>query len=247
MTNIILVEDDITLSMGIEYALKSEGFQIDTAKSIEETETKLLNNKYDLILLDVMLPDGSGYEICKSLRENKLTYNKINNSNIPVIFLTACDEEANIVMGLDLGGDDYITKPIRIRELISRINAVLRRRGPVNNTISEDMKQNILVSGSLQMCPLNCKLIKNNAEINLTSIEYKLLLTLMNNFEKVLTRSSLLEKLWDLDGEFIDDNTLSVYIRRLRGKIEDNPKNPSYIVTLRGIGYKWNKHVECDI
>lgn len=247
MTNIILVEDDITLSMAIKYSLESEGFQIDTAKSLKETENKLLNNKYHLILLDVMLPDGSGYEICKSLRENKLTYNKIDNSNIPVIFLTACDEEANVVMGLDLGGDDYITKPIRIRELISRINAVLRRRVPVNNTISEEMKQNILVSGGLHLSPLNCKLIKNNTEITLTSIEYKLLLTLMNNSEKALTRSSLLENLWDLDGEFIDDNTLSVYIRRLREKIEDNPKNPSYIVTLRGIGYKWNKHVEGDI
>lgn len=234
MINILLIEDDITLSMGMKYALESEGFIIHTADSVESAKDSLknLHNVLKLILLDIMLPDGNGYDLCKYIRSKNL--------NIPIIFLTACDEEANIILGLDLGGDDYITKPVRIRELISRINAVLRR----NSILSPPTSEHIITSKDLKLYPLKCKLLKHQEEISLTSIEYKLLLTLMSNSGNILTRDTLLEKLWDLDGDFIDNNTLSVYIRRLREKIEDNPKSPSYILTQRGIGYKWNEPVE---
>lgn len=235
MINILLIEDDSTLCMGMKYALESENFTIYTADSVESGK-KILHTQgisLNLILLDVMLPDGNGYDLCKYIRSI--------NSNIPIIFLTACDEEANIVLGLDLGGDDYITKPVRIRELISRINAVLRRNVMLTPPPSTEQ---IILCENLKLYPMKCTLLKDEEEISLTSIEYKLLLILMNNSSNVLTRDTLLEKLWDLDGAFIDNNTLSVYIRRLREKIEDNPKSPAFILTQRGIGYKWNKPVE---
>ncbi|KOC47903.1 response regulator transcription factor [Clostridium botulinum] len=238
MINILLIEDDITLSMCMKYALESEGFTIHTADSVESAKNNLnnLDTIVNLVLLDVMLPDGNGYDLCKYIRSK--------NSNIPIIFLTACDEEANIVLGLDLGGDDYITKPVRIRELISRINAVLRRNSIISTSALATTPERTITSKALKLYPLKCKLLKHEEEISLTSIEYKLLLTLMNNSGNILTRNTLLEKLWDLDGEFIDNNTLSVYIRRLREKIEDNPKSPSYILTQRGVGYKWNEPVK---
>ncbi|WMJ79249.1 response regulator transcription factor [Clostridium sp. MB40-C1] len=254
MINILLVEDDLALSMGIQYALKSEGFNVDSAKSLCEATAKFKSDKYNMILLDVMLPDGSGYELCKSIRENSLSNSTHDYRNIPIIFLTACDEEANVVLGLDLGGDDYITKPLRIKELVSRINAVLRRRNFSLNNISSksnnspfNSNEKLLSSGELTLYPLSYKAIKNDKEISLTSVEYKLLLTFINNPHKVLTRSFLLENLWDIDGEFIDDNTLSVYIKRLREKIEEDSKSPSYIITLRGLGYKWDKEVRGEL
>lgn len=224
MSNILLVEDDGTLAYGLEFALKNEGFNVALADTLEGAKESFKNNKFDLILLDVKLPDGTGYDFCKEVRKN---------SNIPIIFLTAFDEEVNVVLGLDIGGDDYITKPFRIRELVSRIKAVLRR-----NTIDEN-KNDVLTFDSIKIYLQEGKVTKSRQEIVLTALEYKLLLILVKNSNKVLSRNTILANLWDIGGEFVDDNTLSVYIRRLREKIEDDAAKPSYILTVRGMGYKW--------
>lgn len=227
MKNILMVEDDSTIAFAVKYAVEQEGFNLDIAENLENAR-KIVNSKeYDLILLDVMLPDGNGYEFLKQLREH--------DEDTPVIFLTACDEEVNIVMGLDIGGDDYITKPFRVRELISRINAILRRKGK-----SQDRNKKILKFKNISIHTLEARVFKNNEEIFLTSAEYKLLLILIQNKNMVLSRAQILEKLWDVTYDFINDNTLSVYIKRLREKIEDDSSKPQYILTVRGLGYKWN-------
>lgn len=227
MRNILMVEDNSTIAFAVKYAVEQEGFNLDIAENLENAR-KIVNSKeYDLILLDVMLPDGNGYEFLKQLREH--------DEDTPVIFLTACDEEVNIVMGLDIGGDDYITKPFRVRELISRINAILRRKGK-----SQDSNKKILKFKNISIHTLEARVFKNNEEIFLTSAEYKLLLILIQNKNMVLSRAQILEKLWDVTYDFINDNTLSVYIKRLREKIEDDSSKPQYILTVRGLGYKWN-------
>ena len=227
MKNILMVEDDSTIAFAVKYAVEQEGFNLDIAENLENAR-KIVNSKeYDLILLDVMLPDGNGYEFLKQLREH--------DEDTPVIFLTACDEEVNIVMGLDIGGDDYITKPFRVRELISRINAILRRKGK-----SQDSNKKILKFKNISIHTLEARVFKNNEEIFLTSAEYKLLLILIQNKNMVLSRAQILEKLWDVTYDFINDNTLRVYIKRLREKIEDDSSKPQYILTVRGLGYKWN-------
>lgn len=225
--HILLVEDDANLALGVEYALKNEGFGISVAGTAAKAR-ELLPQGFDLALLDVMLPDGTGYDICKLIRRQ---------GNMPVIFLTACDEEVNIVMGLDLGGDDYITKPFRIRELVSRINAVLRRTGHAPE------EGGTLMSGAIELNSQECRVLKNGAEVSLTPLEYRLLLAFLHNPRQTLGRGKLLEALWDVDGEFVDDNALSVYIRRLREKLEDEPDKPACIATVRGIGYKWDADV----
>ena len=225
MLNILMIEDDSTIAFGVKYALEQEGFNIDICKDLESSRKNIQEKEYSIILLDVMLPDGNGYDFCKEIREN---------NEIPVIFLTACDEEVNIVMGLDIGGDDYMTKPFRVREIISIIKAVLRRR----STYSESKK--VLKFGSLSIHTLEARVLKNGEEVFLTSIEYKLLLILIQNKNTVLSRSKILEKLWDVTYDFVNDNTLTVYIKRLREKIEDNSADPKYILTVRGMGYKWN-------
>ena len=227
MRNILMVEDDSTIAFAVKYAVEQESFNLDIAENLENAR-KIVNSKeYDLILLDVMLPDGNGYEFLKQLREH--------DEDTPVIFLTACDEEVNIVMGLDIGGDDYITKPFRVRELISRINAILRRKGK-----SQDSNKKILKFKNISIHTLEARVFKNNEEIFLTSAEYKLLLILIQNKNMVLSRAQILEKIWDVTYDFINDNTLSVYIKRLREKIEDDSSKPQYILTVRGLGYKWN-------
>ena len=227
MKNILMVVDDSTIAFAVKYAVEQEGFNLDIAENLENAR-KIVNSKeYDLILLDVMLPDGNGYEFLKQLREH--------DEDTPVIFLTACDEEVNIVMGLDIGGDDYITKPFRVRELISRINAILRRKGK-----SQDSNKKILKFKNISIHTLEARVFKNNEEIFLTSAEYKLLLILIQNKNMVLSRAQILEKLWDVTYDFINDNTLSVYIKRLREKIEVDSSKPQYILTVRGLGYKWN-------
>ena len=227
MKSILLVEDDDALALGVKYTLENEGFNVLRGTSVEDSKEVLCSNKkIDLILLDLTLPDGSGYDLCKYIREK---------SNVPIIFLTAMDEEANVVLAFDLGGDDYITKPIRIKELISRINAVLRRSK--GNVI--DIKR----SGEISLDINKAKLLKNDKEIVITTVEYKLLMLFFNNPQKIISRDEIIHNLWDIDGEFVDGNTLSVYIRRLREKIEDNPSKPVYIETLRGLGYKWSKNV----
>ena len=225
MIKILMIEDDSTIAFGVKYALEQEGIKIDISKDLESGRFNVNENNYDLILLDVMLPDGNGYDFCKEIR-------KINNT--PIIFLTACDDEVNVVMGLDLGGDDYITKPFRVRELISRIKAVMRRNK------GEDKSKKVLKYGDLSIHTLEARVFKGSEEVFLTSVEYKLLLILIQNENIVLSRNQILEKLWDITYDFINDNTLTVYIKRLREKIEDDSSNPHNIITVRGIGYKWN-------
>ncbi|CEK30049.1 two-component response regulator [[Clostridium] sordellii] len=225
MINVLMIEDDSTIAFGVKYALEQEGFNIDICKDLESGRQNINNKEYNIILLDVMLPDGNGYEFCKEIRQTLDT---------PIIFLTACDEEVNIVTGLDIGGDDYVTKPFRVRELISRMNAVLRRKG--NN--NENKK--VVKFGDLSINTLEARVYKKGEEIFLTSVEYKLLLILIQNKNVVLSRTKILEKLWDVTYDFVNDNTLTVYIKRLREKIEDDSANPKYILTVRGVGYKWD-------
>lgn len=228
MNRILLVEDDDNLVFGIEYTLTSEGYAVILAGSLEEARRAFAADAVDLILLDVNLPDGSGYELCREIRVS---------SEVPIIFLTALDEETNVVAGLDLGADDYMTKPIRTKELLSRMKAVLRR----HNKSKEEV--NIWRSDDIQVRVLEGTVFKNNQEIILTALEYRLLLMLITHPRQVCSRSGILDHLWDMSGEFIDDNTLSVHIRRLREKVEDVPAAPQYIITVRGVGYKWNAEV----
>lgn len=232
MIKILFVEDDLPLALGVEYTLKQEGFDVVHAKSLNEAREQYKNNEFNIILLDVMLPDGTGYELCKEVREN---------SEIPIIFMTACDEEGNIVMGLDMGGDDYVTKPIRVKELVSRINAVLRRK---RVETKKEENSNRIISGDIDVELLKYKVHKKGQAMDLTAIEYKLLLLLIKNSGNVLERNLLLERLWDTDGNFVDGNALTVYIKRLREKVEDDIKNPIYIETVRGIGYRWAKEAK---
>ncbi|AWB44704.1 DNA-binding response regulator [Paenibacillus sp. CAA11] len=229
MKRILLVEDDDNLVFGIEYTLTSEGYNVVLADSIAEARKVIKTEAVDLILLDVNLPDGSGYDLCREIR---------SVSHIPIIILTALDEEANIVAGLDLGADDYMTKPIRTKELLSRMKAVLRRNH--NNPKHE---VNRWISDAIEVRILEGTVLKNNEEVLLTGLEYRLLLMLMTHSKQICSRSAILNSLWDLSGEFIDDNTLSVHVRRLREKIEDVPAAPKYITTVRGVGYKWNTDV----
>ncbi len=223
---ILLVEDDAALLLGIRYALEKEGFSVTEAPTFEIAKNTYLY-ELDLVLLDITLPDGNGYDLCKLMRKK---------SDVPIIFMTAMDDEANVVFGLDIGGDDYITKPVRISELISRINAVLRRRKKETSINKSKMR---LVSGSILIEPLQCRVSLKGEEVNLTAAEYKLLLMLIENKGNVLERNTIIEKLWDIDGSFIDGNTLNVYIKRLREKIET--EDEKHIETIRGIGYVWRE------
>lgn len=228
MSRLLLVEDDEALALGIEFTLKDEGYEVSRGATLKEGRAFLNSNTFDLILLDINLPDGSGYELCKEIREK---------SEVPIIFLTALDEEVNIVLGLEIGGDDYITKPFRVRELLSRIKALLRRSQ--KNLTSGDK----LRSGNILVNTLTTVVNKKDEEIILTAQEYKLLLIFMNSPMNLMKREEIFRKLIEGDDIFFDENTLSVYIKRIREKIEDNPKEPEYIVTQRGLGYKWNKEV----
>lgn len=222
MTKILMVEDDKTIAMGVEYALKQEDINVDIAHTYETGLKKSRENQYDLIVLDIGLPDGDGYTLCREIRKR---------GEIPVIFLTAMDEEANVVMGLEIGADDYITKPFRLRELLSRIKTVLRRSG--KNTAPA-----VISIGDITVDTSKAKVYKEGTELFLTTLEYKLFLSLVINRNAVLSRNQLLESLWDVGGEFVNDNTLTVYIKRLREKVEKNVQEPQIILTVRGIGYK---------
>ena len=218
MKKILLIEDNETIIMGLKYSLEQEGFQVISAKTAKESKEKLDNKSIDIVLLDVSLPDGNGFEICKEIKEK---------NDIPVIFLTAQDEETSVVLGLDLGADDYIVKPFRTRELISRIKSVLRRYG-------KKEENNIIQYKNIKIDTISAKVYKNNKEIIFTSLEYRILLMLFTNQNKLITREQLLEKIWDIAGNFVNDNTLTVYIKRIREKLEDD----SIIKTVRGLGYR---------
>lgn len=194
------VEDDHVLAYSIEYSLKSEGFTVLAANSLETDGRALREGSFDLVLLDVRLPDGNGYDFCREIRET---------SPVPIIFLTACDEEVNIVTGLDLGADDYITKPFRIRELVSRMKAVLRRNKSVDNP-------EVILSGEIEVHPLQARVKKGGREIVLTALEYRLLLTMIKHPGQVLSRNAILEGLWDAGGEFVGNLPQPLSRRRRR-------------------------------
>ncbi len=222
---ILIIEDDLSLINGLSFAIKKQGYELDIARTSREADGIWSDGKYDLVILDVSLPDGSGFDICKKIRQT---------SKVPIIFLTAADEETDIIMGLDIGGDDYITKPFKLAVLLSRINAILRRSNDFNTADTE------LSSNGIKVELLKNKVYKNNTPIELTANEYKLLCMFMENPDIVLSAEQILSKLWDCDENYVDNNTLTVYIRRLRAKIEDNPSEPKMIVTVRGMGYKWS-------
>lgn len=225
MKRIFFVEDDLSLINGLSFAIKKQGYETDIARTYLEAEKMWINGKYDLVILDISLPDGSGYDLCKNIRKT---------SKVPIIFLTAADEETDIIMGLDIGGDDYITKPFKLAVFLSRINALLRRSDNFNRADAE------LDSNGIKVQLLKGEVYKDNELLDVTASEYKLLCLFMQNPDIVLSPEQILSKLWDCDEKYIDSNTLTVYIRRLRTKIEDNPSQPKKIVTVRRMGYKWN-------
>ena len=220
MSKILLLEDDLSLINGLSFAFRKQGFELAVVRTLKEANELWGEGKYDLLVLDVSLPDGTGYEFCKKVRQV---------SKVPIIFLTASDEEMNIIMGLDIGGDDYITKPFKLGVLVSRINALLRRA-----------KDTELQSNGIKVHMLQGQVFKNEKLIDLTAAEYKLLCLFMKNPNVVLTKEQILDKLWDCEGNYIDNSTLTVYMRRLRMKIEDNPSEPQMLLTVRRMGYKWN-------
>lgn len=223
MKRIMLVEDDKTIVLGLEYFLKQEGYDVIVCYDVKSALKVIDTQKYDMAILDLSLPDGNGYDVCAAIRQK---------DNIPVIFLTACDEEVNVVMGFDIGADDYVTKPFRVRELLSRIKSIFNRVGRGEKNKKEIKIHNVTINTA------TCKVMKNNDEVMLTALEYRLFLTLVNNEGQILTRNQLLEGIWDIDENFVNDNTLTVYIKRLRDKIEDDSQNPKIINTVRGIGYR---------
>ena len=225
MKCIVLVEDYLSLINGLSFAVKKQGYTLDVAHTKDEADRLWQNGAYDLVILDVSLPDGSGFDICKRIRQA---------SKVPIMFLTAMDEETDIIMGLDIGGDDYITKPFKLEVFMSRINALLRRSDNFNQADTE------LNSNGIRVQLLKGEVYKNNVQVELTAREYKLLCLFMENPDEVLSPEQILNRLWDCDENYIDNNSLTVYIRRLRTKIEDDPGNPKRIVTVRRMGYKWN-------
>ncbi|MCM1185157.1 MAG: response regulator transcription factor [Lachnoclostridium sp.] len=225
MNKILLLEDDLSLITGLSFAFQKQGFDADTARTMKEADELWEEGKYDLLVLDVSLPDGSGFEFCKKVRQV---------SKVPIIFLTASDEEVSIIMGLDIGGDDYITKPFKLGVLVSRMNALLRRANAFAVADTE------LSSNGIKVLLLQGQAYKKDVLLDLTAAEYKLLCLFMQNPNAVLTKEQILDKLWDCDGNYVDNNSVTVYIRRLRMKIEDNPSEPQMIVTVRRMGYKWN-------
>ena len=216
---LLVVEDDRSIAVGLEYSLGQEGFGVTLCAGVADALEALKTERFDLAVLDLSLPDGSGYDVCRAIKRQ---------GDMPVIFLTARDDEVSVVMGLDMGADDYITKPFRIRELTSRIRSVLRRAGQGGSTLME--------FGPVQINAALGKVYKNGQDVFLSALEYRLLMTLANHAGQVLSRNQLLESIWDVSGDFVNDNTLTVYIKRLREKIEDDPQNPVVIETVRGLG-----------
>ncbi len=225
MKRLFLLEDDLSLINGLSFALKKQGYGITVARTTLEADVLWERGEYDLAVLDVSLPDGSGFDFCKKIRQT---------SKVPIMFLTAADEETDIIMGLDIGGDDYITKPFKLAVFLSRINALLRRSENFGTAVTE------LISGGICIQLLKGEVYKRGELVELTASEYKLLCLFMENPDQILSQEQILGRLWDVGGSYIDNNSLTVYIRRLRTKIEDDPGEPKRIVTVRGMGYKWN-------
>ena len=220
MAKLLIVEDDQAIVKSISEFLTGEGFLVEAVGGQRDAIEKLENRQYDLALLDLSLADGNGFSVCSYIK---------SHGDLPVIFLTATDDEYSVVAGLDMGADDYMTKPVRPRELVSRIRSVLRRAGK---------NQSVVSFGNLRIDTEKAMVTKNGEDLFLSALEYRLLLIFINNRGRVLTRSQILNDIWDAAGEYVNDNTLTVYIKRLRGKIEDDPAEPTLIQTVRGLGYK---------
>lgn len=219
--HILVLEDDDAIALGLAYSLKSEGFSVTVCKTVTEALKMIAEQDFALHILDLTLPDGNGYDVCRAIKQK---------GDLPVIFLTAFDDEVNVVMGLELGADDYISKPFRVKELLARIKSVLRR-------YKTDNPDGIIRLHNLEIHTNEAKVYKNGQDVFLTAMEYRLLLILLNNRGHILTRTHLLEEIWDVSGDFVNDNTLTVYIKRLRDKIEEESDNPVIIKTVRGLGY----------
>lgn len=218
MDKILIIEDDETICLGLKYYLEQEGFKVIT--TYKKDEVLEIIKDTSIVLLDINLPNINGFDLFKEIKKVK---------DVPIIFLTANDLEVSIVRGLDMGADDYITKPFKTRELLSRIKNVLRRN---------KSNSNIINIGNIIIDLNQAKVFKNGIDTLLTSLEYKILLTLALNPDTIFSREKLLADIWDVDEEYVYDNTLTVYIKRIRDKIEDNPNNPKIILTIRGVGYK---------
>lgn len=228
MARLLLLEDDQSLIDGLVYALTKEGFALDVAMTVREARAQLATQAYDLLLLDQTLPDGSGLALCEEVRAG--------GNAVPIIFLTAMDEEIQVIRALDAGGDDYITKPFKLGELCSRIRAQLRRSGMLRQQEQEPVSEGtVRIEGG--------RAYREEEPLELTATELRLLACFLRNRGQVLTREQLLAALWDEDANFVDDNTLSVYIRRLREKVERDPSAPQHLRTVRGLGYEWREDV----
>lgn len=225
MKRIFFVEDDASLRSGLTFALEKQGYAVTAATTRTQAESLWRADAFDLVILDVSLPDGSGYDLCRKIRQT---------SQVPLIFLTAADEETEVIMGLDLGGDDYITKPFKLAVFFSRVNALLRRSAQFPQTGRQ------LASGGITVDLLQQTVTRNGTPVDLTATEYKLLCFLMENPGQVLSADQILGRLWDCEERYIDSSTLTVHIRRLRTKIEEDPAHPQKILTVRGMGYKWS-------
>ena len=228
MSRLLLVEDDDSLALAIEFTLNEAKYEVVRTATLAQSKKIIDEHTFDLLILDVNLPDGSGYEFCQYVRLK---------SNVPIMFLTALDEEVNIVLGLEMGGDDYVTKPFRVKEFLSRIKSLLRRNLTPAYQVSK------LISGNLSVDVHTATVKKHQMELTLTAQEYRLLLIFLSKPMVLMKREELLTELTEDAETFFDDNTLAVYIKRLREKIEDHPREPAYIVTNRGLGYKWNLDV----
>lgn len=227
MVKMLVVEDDKSIAAGLAYALGGEGYEVTVCSNKQEALEATREKVFALYLLDLTLPDGSGYDICRAVKAR---------GDVPVIFLTACDDEVNVVMGLDMGADDYMTKPFRIRELLSRIKSVLRRYHVIEDSAGWYQVEGIRVDTKV------AKVYKDGEEVLLTALEYRLLLTFLNHQGQVLSRRQLLDGIWDVAGNFVNDNTLTVYIKRLREKLEQDSQNPLIIQTVRGLGYRMGEY-----
>lgn len=230
---LFLLEDDDAIGMGLKYSLEKENYEVVHVRTKNEALETFSKKNYDLCILDINLPDGNGYDVCRYIKEKE---------DVPVIFLTASDAEVNVVMGLEMGADDYVCKPFRINELMARIKTVLRRsgRGSENNASETEgilEIQNVRIHLSEAKVGIVDEITGKETTADLTALEYRLLLAFCNNRGNVMSRNQLLEDMWDVNGDFVNDNTLTVYIKRLRDKIEKDPANPQIIRTVRGLGY----------
>ena len=224
MTHILVVDDEQPILELIKNGLRKDGYLITACQTAADVDMQKLH-LYDIILLDVMMPGVDGFEYCKKIR---------NIVDCPILFLTAKTLEEDILYGLGIGADDYITKPFKLGVLVSRVNALLRRAKDFSSADTQ------LESNGMKVLLLQGQAFKNGKLLDLTAAEYKLLCLFMRNPNMVLTKEQILDKLWDCDGNYIDSSTLTVYMRRLRIKIEDNPSEPQMLLTVRGMGYKWN-------